>query len=189
VIRMFRRHFAGRSFLGLVAALAFVVALPAVAVALPALASAKVVSIQGRIVLKPIATNSCKSATGKVNGKDATQLQCSDAGVFDGRPRRGGVANSWLWTLYKSSPSTEVSNLNINFGNGEVDLRLTGRTRVIGKVTTDSGHALTTGSWRLRKAGTGVYKRLAGRGTYSFDIRRNATRYLSLTMTLHGSLS
>jgi hypothetical protein len=151
------------------------------------LAAGRAISVNGTIVLKPIATKSCKSVTGLLKGERVSQIQCIDTGTLSGRPRRGGVSNGWLWTLHQKKPTEEAANLGVNFGNGVANFTLVGSVKVIGKSTTQSGHGITTGTWKMKR-GTGAYKGLTGTGTYTFDIRRTATRYISLTMTLRGSL-
>jgi hypothetical protein len=151
------------------------------------LAAGDAISVNGTIVLKPIAIKSCKSVTGLLKGESVTQIQCTDTGTLNGKPRRGGVGSGWLWTLHKKKLTEEAANLGVNFGNGVADFTLIGSVKVIGKSTTQSGHAITTGTWKM-KHGTGAYKGLTGTGSYTFAIRRTSTRYISLTMTLRGSL-
>jgi hypothetical protein len=173
--------------LAAVAAVTACLATVAVCFAAAGLAASRAVAIDGAIALKPIAIKSCKSGTGRLEGERVTQIQCTSSGVLRGLPRLGGVSNGWLWTLRPAGRTDEIANLGVNFGNGVATLALTGSVKVIGASTATSGHAITTGIWKL-KQGTGVYKGLRGRGTYSFDIKRTATRYISLTMTLHGVL-
>jgi hypothetical protein len=150
------------------------------------LATANAVPIDGP-VLRPIAIKRCKGGNGKLEGERVTQLQCTSTGTLTGRPRVGGVSNGWLWTRHASGRTDDLSYLGVNFGDGVLTLTLTGSVKVIGKPTNQSGHATTTGTWQM-KSGTGLYAGLTGTGTYSFDFKRNATRYISFTMTLRGGL-
>lgn len=152
------------------------------------LAATTAVPIDGTIVLKPIAIKSCKSASGKLAGKQVTQVACTSTGTLTGKPRLGGVGSGWLWTRHASGRTDEAANVAVNFGNGVVTFALTGSMKVIGKATKKSGHGVTTGTWSF-KSGTGAYKGLHGRGTYSLDFKRNATRYTSFKMALRGRLS
>lgn len=163
-------------------------AVSAAAVSASSLAAPAAVPIDGTVVLKPITFKSCKSVSGKLKGRQVTQIQCTSTGTLTGRPRLGGVGSGWLWTQYPSGKATETANVGINFGNGIVNLALTGSVKVIGTSTPQAGHAVTTGTWKL-KSGTRAYKGLAGTGTYTFDFKRNATRYTAFTMTLRGRLA
>lgn len=152
----------------------------------PSLA-ASTVPFDGVILFKPFATTHCRVVTGKLKGEEVTQQQCSDTGVMRGLPQVGGVSDGWLWTRHSSGRTEERANFGVHFKNGVVYLTLTGIMRAIGKVTPQSGHAITTGTWTMR-SGTGRYKTLAGTGTYTFEIGRTATHYAVLKMTLHGQL-
>jgi hypothetical protein len=70
---------------------------------------------------------------------------------------------------------------------GVVYLTLNGTFRAIGKVTSASGRGRTVGRWTYVK-GTGDYAHLSGSGTYTFDIKRNATTYLVLGLSLKGKI-
>jgi hypothetical protein len=172
-----------------------VAGLAAVAICATALAAGSVaaspaastVPISGVILLKPIATKHCRAVTGKLKGEEVTQVQCSDPGVMRGLPRLGGASNGWLWTRHPSGRTDELANFSVNFGNGIALLTLTGSMQPVGKVTPQAGHAITTGTWKTRP-GTGVYKALTGTGTYTFEVKRTATRYTILKLTLRGNL-
>jgi hypothetical protein len=110
----------------------------------------------------------------------------SCGGELDG-DRRVSL-HAWLWTRHTSGRTGELANFSVNLGNGIALLTLTGSMQPVGKVTPQSGHAITTET-RKTRPGTGVYKALTGTGTYTFEIKRTATRYTLLKLTLRGHLN
>ena len=144
--------------------------------------------IDGTAMLKPIKGSTCKVTTGKVQGKNETDIACQDIGLFQGSPRNNsGTGYSWRWTSRPGEATKEVGNLLLNFGKGTVLLSVKGTFRSVGKATKTSAVALTKGTWRV-KSGTGAYKGVTGSGSYRLDLRRNATVYKLLKVTLSGTV-
>jgi len=138
------------------------------------------------VVLKPQPASACKGLYYKAT--KLTTLDCLDTGVYRLGGRGYGTAYRWRWSATTGKPAVpEDGSFSINLGNGNLFLRMKGIARPVGKVTTASGTQKTTGTWRY-SGGSGAYKGRAGSGTYVFLVKRNATTYLVLAVSLRGTI-